>query len=88
MFPSPPAVLPLCFSFPFSFVFLGGDGGCLFFVVSIDSAVYVVSVVVSTVAVSFVDDSIPVADTASDVVVLGRYFFFLVTWVHPSSGPL
>ena len=59
--------------------------GCLF---SVDFAVFVVSVVVSTIAVSFVNDSVPVAGAASDAVVLSGCFFFLVTWIHPSSGPI
>ena len=72
------------------FCFLGCDGGCLFSTVSADFTV--VSVVISTVdvsiAVSFVNDFVSIAGAASDAVVLGGYYFFLVTWVHPSSRPL
>ena len=50
------------------------------------------SIVISTVAVSetvsFVDDFVSVVGSASNAVVFGECFFFLVTWVHPSSGPL
>ena len=67
-----------------------GDGVCLFFIVSVDFTI--VSVVISTVAVfvtvSFVDDFVSVTYTASDAVVLGGCFFFLMTSVHPSSGTL
>ena len=48
----------------------------------------VVSTVAVLVAVSFVDDPVPVAGAASDAVVLDGCFFFLVTWAHLSSGPL